>query len=50
MTPLLQRLGVDKNELSPFLKEFETPADLAMAYEDYTSHASSDDERASDEH
>lgn len=41
MKPILQWLGEDKNELSPFLRESDSPADLATAYENYISHVSS---------
>ena len=41
---LLRRLGVDDNELSPFCKEIESPAELLAMFNDYTpANSSSDD-------
>ena len=34
MAPLLRRLGVTSDEISPFCREFETPADLLAQYEE----------------
>jgi hypothetical protein len=36
MEAMLNRLGVDDSEKSPFLRQFETAEELAKVYEDYT--------------
>ena len=44
MKPLLQCLGVQDIELSPFVREFDLSTDLADAYETFFFHATNSEE------